>query len=429
MFKNISLDNMVGAYHLRRLFIFRVAVIVSELAVTLLAIYEFGVELPMAAMLSVIAIYSAFNVLVWLRLKGKRTASNNEFFLHLVIDVLALAVLLYFAGGSGNPFVSMFLLPLVIVASTLPKRYVWIMAAVTMACYTLLMLINLPHSMAMTSHHHGTAAHDFDLHMLGMWFSFLLGVGVILFFVVSMAEALRQRDRRLSEIREKALRDEHIVALGTLAAGAAHELSTPLATMALLTGEMAEEYRHLPELGKPLSILKSQIDRCKEALSRINASVGQMRAEGGRSVALDAYLRDVVNQWRQLHDDAQLTESWQGSMPAPAIVADETLTQSIINVLTNAVEVSPQHVEISGEWSDEHLRLTVNDSGPGFSAAALESAASPFFTTKPQGQGLGMFLTRAVMQRLGGDVLFDNRPEGGASVTLTLPLAKLKATV
>jgi len=427
MFENISLDNRVGAYHLRRLFIFRVAVIISELAVTLLAIYQFEVNLPVAAMLSVIAIYSAFNVVVWVRLQGKRAASNNEFFLHLVIDVLALAVLLYFAGGSGNPFVSMFLLPLVIVASTLPRRYVWMMAAVTLACYTLLMLINVPLADTMSGHHHH-AANNFDLHMLGMWFSFLLGVGVILFFVVSMAEALRRRDRHLNEIREKALRDEHVVALGTVAAGAAHELSTPLATIAVLSGELREEYRDIPGLADRLSILRAQVDRCKEALSRINASVGEMRAEGGGVMRLDRYLQDVVARWRQLHADAKLDEQWHGSVPSPEIVCDETLTQSIINVLDNAFEVSPGMIGIDGEWSEESLRLTISDAGPGFPPSALESVGNPFFTTKTEGQGLGLFLSRAVMQRLGGEVTFTNRSEGGAQIVMTLPLHKLRPT-
>jgi len=419
---------MAGPYNLKRLVVFRNVVIISELLAIELAVNLFDVMLPVVPMLAVVGFYSLFNIFVWQRQRKLTSNSANEFFLHLVVDVLALAVLLYFAGGSGNPFVSMFLLPLVIVASTLPKRYIWIMAAVTLACYTLLMLINLPLSSAMTGHHHGGHGnHDFDLHVLGMWFSFLLGVGVILFFVVSMAEALRQRDNHLAEIREKALRDEHVVALGTLAAGAAHELSTPLATMAVLSGELSEEYRDIPGLGERLSIFRKQVGRCKEVLSRINASVGQMRAESGRSVTLDAYLQQVVRQWRQSHPQTHLIEQWRGPKPAPAIVADETLTQSIINVLNNAVEVSPRLVEISGEWSGESLELRVCDKGSGFSAGVLESVGTPFFTTKTDGHGLGLFLSQAVMRRLGGEIRFDNRPEGGACITLRLPLAKLEA--
>ena len=221
MFVHNSIEETAGTYNLRRLLVFRSAVIVCELLVIGLAVYKLDVKLPVHVMLSVIAVYSAFNLLVWLRIYKGISASANEFFLHLVIDVLALAVLLYFAGGSSNPFVSLFLLPLVIVAATLPKRYVWAMAIVTLSCYTLLMAINVPLTQEMAGHHQHSSqpSSDFSLHVLGMWFSFLLGVGLILFFVVSMAEGLRQRDKKLAAAREKNLRDEHVVALGTLATG------------------------------------------------------------------------------------------------------------------------------------------------------------------------------------------------------------------
>jgi len=434
MFIQGSVEEIVGTYNLKRLFVFRTAVIASELAAIGLAVYGLAVELPLIYMLSVIGVYGLFNLYVWIRLRKNPSASANEFFLHLVLDVLALASLLYFAGGSSNPFVSLFLLPLVIVAATLPKRYVWGMAAVTLGFYTLLMVINVPLTQEMAGHNHGghaghttAATKDFSLHVLGMWFSFLLAVGLILFFVVSMAEALRQRNQKLAEAREKHLRDEHMVSLGTLAAGAAHELGTPLATMAVLTKEMEQEYKQQPELVEQIEILRSQVDRCKTILGQISASAGQIRAESGHSEDVKEYLQHCLSRWSELHPKTDISVSLKGSDPAPIIVVDETLNQAIINVLNNAAEASPERIELMALWTQAELVIEVRDFGAGLSPAALEELGKPFFTTKKDGHGLGFYLAQEVVRRLGGDVNVTNHKDGGACVSISLPLQKLLA--
>ncbi len=431
MFIQGSVEEMVGTYNLKRLFVFRSAVIASELAAIGLAVYGLAVELPLLFMLSVIGVYVLFNLYVWIRLRKNALASANEFFLHLVIDVFALAALLYFAGGSSNPFVSLFLLPLVIVASTLPKRYVWGMAAVTLGFYTLLMIINVPltQEMAGGGHvgHSTAATDDFSLHVLGMWFSFLLAVGLILFFVVSMAEALRQRNQKLAEAREKHLRDEHMISLGTMAAGAAHELGTPLATMAVLSKEMEREYSQQPDVVEKIQILRSQVDRCKATLAQISASAGQMRAESGHSENLKQYLQSCLTRWKELHPKTAISVAMKGTDPAPVVVVDETLNQAFINILNNAAEASPERVELKANWSCDLLMLEVRDYGEGLSQAALEGLGKPFFTTKKDGHGLGFYLAQEVLRRLGGEVSVANHEGGGACVSIRLPLHKLLA--
>ncbi|HKI60356.1 MAG TPA: ATP-binding protein [Mariprofundaceae bacterium] len=427
MFRHDSKDEMAGTYNLKRLFVFRSAVIISELIVIGLAVFGLNVMLPVKSMLMVIALYSAFNVFVWIRLRRERHTSTNEFFLDLVVDVLALAALLYFAGGSSNPFVSLFLLPLVIVAATLPKRYVWAMAAVTLGCYTLLMVINIPMTQELAGHHHHAAqpSSGFGLHVLGMWFSFLLGVGLILFFVVSMADALRLRDVKLAEAREQNLRDEHMVALGTLAAGAAHELGTPLATMAVLTKEMEKDYVQQPEIVDKVKILRSQVDRCKTTIGKISASAGQVKAESGQSENIKQYLQQSVALWQELHPSTNIEALFSGSDPAPAIVVDTTLNQAIINLLNNAAEASPERIELLANWSGSDLHLEVKDFGEGFSHSALEELGKPFFSTKKDGHGLGFYLAQSVVRRLGGEVTFGNHEQGGAFIHIHLPLQKL----
>jgi len=440
MFIQGSTDEMIGTYNLRRLFVFRSAVIASELAVIALAVRVMAADLPLFYMLSVIAVYAVFNLSVWFRLGKGSAASANEFFLHLVIDVLALAALLYFSGGSSNPFVSLFLLPLVIAAATLPKRYVWAMAVVTLSCYTLLMVINVPlmpgmsgaesgaHAGHSTHMGHGAAtSSDFGLHVLGMWFSFLLGVGLILFFVVAMAETLRQRDKKLAEAREKNLRDEHMVALGTLAAGAAHELGTPLATMAVLTREMELEYSQEPDLVEKIDILRSQVDRCKATLGQISANAGQIKADSGCSEDVKHYLQQCVSRWQELHLNTTISVALNGCEPIPVIVVDETLNQAIINVLNNAADASPEKIELHADWSADELTIDVRDFGEGLDSTALQELGKPFFTTKADGHGLGFYLAQEVMRRLGGEVKIGNHGQGGATVSIWLPLNKLAA--
>ena len=429
MFVHDSIEEMVGTYNLKRLFLFRSAVIATELAAIGLTAYLLDVVLPVRSMLAVVGLYTVFNLMVWRRLRKDILASANEFFLHLVIDVLSLAALLYFAGGSSNPFVSLFLLPLVIVAATLPKRHVWAMAAVTLSCYTFLMAINVPLTQGLTGHqHHGSQpASDFSLHILGMWFSFLLGVGLILFFVVAMADGLRKRDKKLAEAREQNLRDEHMVALGTLAAGAAHELGTPLATMAVLTKEMEQEYSQQPELVDNLKILRSQVDRCKATMGQISASTGQMKADSGRSESVKIYLQQAVECWKETHPNTEILTNFSGSEPAPTIVLDVTLNQAVINLLNNAADASPADIELDATWSNSELSLEVRDFGEGLSHAAMEELGKPFFTTKKDGHGLGFYLAQSVVRRLGGEVTFGNHKRGGAYVHVKLPLMKLLA--
>ena len=380
-------------------------------------------HIPLLPLIIVISIYGAVNIISWLRLRHRPAISINTFFLQLLIDVVTLTVILYFTGGSTNPFVSLLLLPLVIVAATAPRAHAWGMAGLTIGCYTLLMFLYTPlHDMS--SHQSG----DFDQHIVGMWFSFLLGVGLIVFFVVGLADSLREREQTITDAREKALRDEHLVSLGTFAAGAAHELGTPLATMAVITKELQNDLANNPEMTEQTQMLREQIDRCKQTLTQISARAGQSRAEGGIQQTLDSYLNDVLQQWRLMRPAVTLQPQWIGARPAPKIVVDDTLSQALTSILNNAADASPQQIEIIGEWNNKQLQLEINDRGEGLNDLVQASIGSAFFTTKTEGQGLGLFLAHAVIERLGGTISIDNRNGGGASVKILLPLDLLLVT-
>ena len=352
-----------------------------------------------------------------LRLRGNRPVSNPELFAQLCADVIALSVLLYYGGGSTNPFVSLYLLPLVIAAATLPRRYTWGMAALTAACYSLLMVyyIPLPHI-----HFHQDDA--FNIHVIGMWLGFVISAVVVAYFVVQMAQAVRHRDEMLARVREEILRNERIVALGTQAAGAAHEMGTPLATMAVVIGELRHDIADTPSaLRDSLVILDEQVRGCKRILDKIMANA----QDGGATQPqpADQLMAGVLDEWQLLRPAAQYHYRSRGAAPAPLVNADITLRAALMNLLNNAADAGPQPIEIHADWNSAGFMLEIRDHGTGLSEEAALKAGSVFFTTKAGGRGLGLFLANATIERIGGTVRLFNRPEGGASTVLTLPVA------
>ncbi len=412
-----------AALNLRRIFILRSIAIICALAAITIASQVLEMTLPLLPLLVIVAIHGVINIMTLLRMRQPRPVSSWEFFVQLVLDTLILCALLYFSGGSTNPFVSLFLLPLVIVASILPQRFTWAMAVLTVGCYSLLIYFYQP-----LPHAHIKHGVDFDLHVTGMWFGFLLSTGLIVFFVVRMANSLRERDEILTEAREQTLRDQHLVALGTLATGAAHELGTPLATMAVLASELKREHADDADVIEKAQMLRSQLDRCKNILSDITASAGQARPEGGKQLAIDDYLSHVVELMRTSRPDAKIACHLNGAKPPPQILADKTLSQALLNILNNAADASIDNIEIEGRWNSEQLTVTIRDKGEGLSPAVQAAAGTPFFTTKPNGQGLGLYLTRAVIDRFGGKVELLNHENGGAQTIIKLPLENIEVT-
>lgn len=396
--------------------------ILGQVLVLLLVVYGLGVDLPARVIGGVIAALVLLNLLTWLRLQRTWPVTDVELFAQLLLDVWALTVVLYFSGGSANPFMLVYLLPITLTAAALPGFYTWIMAAITVACYSLLMLAHRP--MPHVSTRHGS---DFDLHVLGMWLGFIISAGLIAYFVVKMSQTLRDRDHALAALREDQLRTERILALGTLATGAAHELGTPLSTMAVLLKELDMEPSTTGELREKLGILRDQVTRCKHILSNLTASAGQARAEAGGGMDLDRYLAQIVANWQGMRPAAKVVSHWHGTRPAPRILAEQTLSQAIMNILNNAADASPDQMEVEGHWNEYELRLEVRDRGHGLAPAVEKNAGTLFFTTKDPdlGLGLGLFLARATLSRFGGSVHLFNREDGGAGTRLILPLADL----
>lgn len=417
MFSDLSQSPL--SKNLQRLFQLRSIAIVAQCLTFAIVYWTIDIVIPWEHMISVVTVLALLNLLTWIRLHRKWPVSHLEFFLQLLIDVLALSSLLYFSGGSTNPFISLYLLPLTIAAATLPWRYTWVMAIITIACYTLLLFNYVP-----LPHDHNKHLIEFALHVSGMWLAFVLSTVIIAWFVVKMSASIRERDQDLAKAREHALRNEQIIALGTLAAGAAHELGTPLSTMAVVTGELQQEYIHDSEFQNNIRILRNQIAHCKQTLTQLLAKAGQTRAEHGSELPVDEFLRQILDKWKLIRPSVKFTYQNTSTQPTPRIMDNQLLSQSILNLLNNAADASSKCIEIKSNWDNLVLHLEIIDDGQGLSAEALQRAGEAFFSSKAPGQGfgIGLFLANANIERFGGSVRLFNLENGGACTQVVLPL-------
>ena len=443
MFSHVSPKSEFSArQNLRWLFILRNLMILSESILIILSTYGLNIRLPEQQLWLVVFMIGAVNVYTSMRLEADEPIVDTEIFAQLFIDVLAITALLYLTGGASNPIIWVFLLPVIITAIMLPQSYAWYMVILTTSMYTILMAFNVPlpaiephapdpNMMQAGIHdelmHSLNDKHYFNLHIFGMWFGFVFSAGLVAFFVVELAIALRIQERNLAEARENALRDERVVALGTLAASAAHDISTPLGTIAIVAHELEQDYpiHRFPDLHEKTLIMQQQIDRCKQALSVMSASAGELRAESGRILALTDYIDDVLNQWRTHKPSAKLSLFIDPDVAIDAkIIAERTLTHSIINILNNAAEASPQDkgIEFHASWDLHYVTIKIRDFGPGLPIELVKFAGKqPVISRKQRGLGVGLFLSYSTLKRLGGRISFANI-DGGACVEITLPL-------
>jgi two-component system sensor histidine kinase RegB len=369
-----------------------------------------AIRMPLFPMAAVLVLMALFSLSTAWRLRLDVPATQMEFLAHLLADLTAFAVLVFFSGGATNPFVSLMLVPVIIAAISLRPRWVWLLAAVAGGYYALLLFIYQPLAIA-----DPVAASR--MHLGGMWFNFLISAGLIAFFVTRMHAALRTRDRELSALREKQLRDERIVALGTQAALAAHELATPLATIQTTAHELAAEFANDPEIGADCRLLEQQAQACKRILTQLAA-----RAQDTPPAAqpLDSWLAALVERWQVLRPDARITPTLPPDRRA--FTPPDGLEQAILNVLNNAADASPDAVEFGAEANRDALFIDIADRGPGFTPEQQALAGHVLFSGKPgRGWGMGLALTHATLERLGGSLTLNERDGGGTRVRITLP--------
>ena len=409
--------------HLNRLFKLRFIAILGQIIAVLFTQYFLKIELPLLPIGNIVLLVVLFNAYVWSRLAKKDSITENEVFIHLSFDVIILGLLLYFTGGATNPFVLLFLFPITITVTILPIRYAWLLAALSVVCYSLLMFYYHPLPIGHAMHGSENAT-EYDLHLMGMWMAFILNACLITFYVYGMGNTLRRQQDQLTIAREQSIRDEQLVILGTLAASTAHELGTPLATMSLLVDELEQEVAKESEnIKTDLAGLKSQIIRCKSSLTDLAASVGASSDHfSGKQQSVCDYIIHLVTELQQVHKDANINLQCNVNT-VKTFYTDRTLSLSLINIIENSIEVSPEFVEITVDSLYECIQIIVVDNGPGFSEQALEKIGQQPYSNKELGLGLGLYLAYAAIKRRQGKIEQTNIQPKGSKTAILLPLA------
>ncbi|KGD64456.1 two-component, sensor histidine protein kinase [Alcanivorax nanhaiticus] len=412
-------DDATGRKNLQLLIQLRWLAMFGQFATILVVHFGLNVPLPVSNMLIVLFGLLLFNALSVLRLRARRPIGNTELFFSLLVDVGTLTILLFMSGGASNPFVFLFLLQVILGAVLLEAWSTWVILVVTTLCFGWLAWYGHPLPMPL-DHSKGL----FSLYIEGMLICFVLNGGLLVIFINRINRNKRQRDERLAELRQRAVEEEHIVRMGLLASGAAHELGTPLATLSVILGDWKHmaPFKNDPDMAQEIAEMQTQVLRCKSIVSGILLSAGETRGEASEETTVREFLDELVEEWRDTRSvkDFIYMNDFGTDL---RIVSDDALKQSIHNVLDNALEASPNWVRLDVHREDETLLVSVTDRGPGFPEEMLDSIGRPYQSTKGRpGSGLGLFLVMNVLRTLGGNLRARNLVQGGALVTLSLPL-------
>jgi two-component system, sensor histidine kinase RegB len=344
------------------------------------------------------------------RLYTRRGLTHNEVLTELVADASILAALIYFTGGYANPFISLLLVPLLLAATLLSKRETWAMALWTVVLYSLLAFWYQPLIFALSTNR------AIDLHLTGMWLNFIFTVLFVTLALERIVTALRDRERRLAETRERTLRDEHLFLLGMQAASAAHDLATPLAAITLGLDELHREYAGDEELTPPLTRLMRQTHRMQHTLDRLATAAGAARA--GEVIPTERFadwIQQLVEYWLLMrpHIPAHLALSADTLAEGASFKASPHAVAVLTTLLNNAADASPHAVRIEAETGAQGWTIRVLDRGAGFNPGDTNDKAN--------GWGVGLLLAHATLARIGGHLQITPRDGGGSCVTLFLP--------
>ncbi len=421
-----SIQEIANRKNLLLLVSLRWLAVIGQVAAIAGADFWLGISLPVWKMGAVIGFLIALNLVTLYRYKSGAVITNAELFLELLLDVAALTVQLYFSGGATNPFVSLFLLQAVLAAVLLRPLSTWTIVAVTSGCFVWLTFYYNEIGFSMLGRDQ-LQSRTFGLHTYGTFISFLLAAVLLVLFVTRIDQNIRDRDMRLAELRQQSAEEEHIVRMGLLASGAAHELGTPLATLSVILND----WERMPalhaddELATELAEMQVQLNRCKEIVSGILKSSGEARGENSEACSIVSFIDGVVDEWEVSRGSAKL--HYTNRLHDDFIIASDILLKQILfNILDNAFEASPGWIGLDISRDGGLIVISVRDAGTGFSSDMLAEFGKPYMSTKQRpGSGLGLFLVVNVLRKLGGKASALNVPSGGAIVELSLPVHAL----
>ena len=413
---------------LQRLLLLRALITVFSAVGVLVFQNLSNISVPINLIISLLAAVALSLAFGFWRLRVATVISQRELFGHLLVDVVVLVILLSNTGGASNPLISYLLVLLAVTATILPRGFVYsfTVGGIVIYSYFLLRDINSDHAMSM-----GSMDQDriFELHLVGMWIIFSVSAVLISLFLTRMSAAIKDREVNLAKARENELRNEQLVAIGTLAAGTAHALGTPLSTMSVLLTELDkldEEQLRNSNVKEDISLLRQQVVRCKDSLNQLIRYYHKDNPGEEENVLLSEFASDISDYITNIHPSAQVNFVMETDED-PVIVAELSVKHAVINIIENGIKAARQEVNVSFKLSElSHIEISINDDGPGIPAKVMENMGEPFISTRKDSMGLGIFLANAAIQRIGGTIEMFNLKLGGALTLIRLPLAKFQ---
>ncbi|MDQ0143745.1 ATP-binding protein [Cupriavidus necator] len=418
-----------GQVTLRRLFWLRWALLGGQALTVLVCEPIAGIHLPYAPLLVVLGLQALFNLLTGLRLRQhtRRNSAPGEAELmgQLLVDLTALSAILFYTGGATNPFVSFYLPGLAIAAAILPWRQVIALALYALACYTVLLIEYVPLDL-----------HDPDnavnYHLAGMWLNFVASAVMIALFVARLSGVLRQREAQLNLAREQLLREARVEDLNGQAAAVAHEIGTPLATLAVIAGELRADASdavrgassisgYLPDL----QTMEQQLALCRSTLARLREDPATLAPQ-----RIDGWLPAFAERWQLRHPNASLQ-----AVATPGAGAQAVETARVGQILTILLDNAARSQQAAGRGARPlqlqiamapgnaapWLSFRVADQGDGIPDALRGQLGETPVASQHGGQGIGLYLAQSAARQMGGELAWHDRPGGGTVAELRLP--------
>ncbi len=341
-------------------------------------------------------------------------------FVQLSFDLLAWGGYIFLSGGATNPLISLFLPLVAIGALILTPRQAWLLALGAILIYSFLWYFYVPLHIA-------DFARAGTLHLFGMWLVFALSAVLVVGFILQLSDGIRRRDRELTAAREQAIRDDWLITLGSQAAGAAHELGTPLASLNVLADDLLDDDRLPPALTADVQAMKTEIRRCKETLSQLTTRADQALAGQAPTQPAVDWLRRLLEVWQSRHPALVVAWDLGQNLNDHLLPADVALEQALTHLLDNARKAGASRIQVRADVERDWLVVGIQDDGRGMPPAALDAFARRQPLDSTAGLGVGLLLGRAAIERRGGSLTFNavdlRSVEGrGTLVELRLPL-------
>jgi two-component system sensor histidine kinase RegB len=378
------------------------------------ALLEF--ELPMIPALGAIGASAVVNLWILARHRPNHWHHDRAAVGYLAFDIVQLAVLLHLTGGLENPFALLFLVPVTISATILSLRSTIYLGVLALICVSLLVFYHLPLPWP---------APGFSLPPLytaGIWLSLLVGTAFLMFYAWRVAEEARRMSDALAATQETLAKEREMSAVGSLAAAAAHELGTPLGTIALIASELLHDQAAGSAIHADLEVLEGEVARCRDILSGLARNPAAGADPAVSRMPFDALVNDAAANYGDHETTIQVTA--KATTPPPLVRRSPELIQGLGNLIENAVDFAASQVDLEYTWDDNLLELSISDNGPGFASNILDLLGDPYISTRPGAgrMGLGVFISKTLLERTGASLHFFNHRQGqGATVVIRWP--------